>query len=265
MLFYFYAFKDPTKPLVKNTKTLASQPFWRMQPAYRFGKFYFTDDPTDAATGRVKIETHRLTAELSGSPVKVGTLSDEVFTFKKAGADLRMSGVLIEETGGFIVWYAEFPTSGAAPEARYRVMYGNETQFRDSALLRASDKKLDQSSFVSDKEIGGAAEPGKVGFWITHFYTTSAGTKLQVVGKIEPGCGTLALCGSTCADLSTDIAHCGKCDRACGAGKVCHAGACRSAPSPPPCDKCVCIDGFTTNACSESAACVHICRGHEPH
>ena len=58
-----YAFKDPTKPLVKNTKKLSAEPYWRMQPVYRFGKFYFIDDPT-GASGRVTIVTHRLTASL---------------------------------------------------------------------------------------------------------------------------------------------------------------------------------------------------------
>ena len=182
-----YAFKDPTKPLVKNSLHLASEPYWRMQPVYRFTKFYFTDDPSDGATGRMKIETHRLTANLNGSPVQVGTLTDDVFTFKKSDASLRMSGVLIEESGAAIVWYAEFPTSGAAPEARYRVLYGNESSFRDSALLRKSEKAITQSSYVGDKQVGGACEPGKLGFWIIHHYTNAAGAKLEAVGKVEPG------------------------------------------------------------------------------
>ena len=164
-----------------------------------------------------------------------------------------------------IVWYAEFPTTGAAPEARYRVMYANETEFRDSALLRKSEKKIGQSSFVSDKEIGGAAEPGKVGFWITHFYTTSTGSKLQVVGKVEPGCGTQTLCGSTCADLSVDEANCGKCGKSCGSGEYCAQGTCKTLTTPKNCEKCVCYDGFTTNACRESQVCEHVCRAHEPH
>ena len=42
-------------------------------------------------------------------------------------------------------------------------------------------------------------------------------------------------CDGTCVDLTSDPAHCGRCDRACAPGEVCNEGACAS----------TCTDGLT--------------------
>ncbi|HZT59647.1 MAG TPA: hypothetical protein VFA21_13645 [Pyrinomonadaceae bacterium] len=181
-----YAFKDPTKPLVKKTQTLTVAPSWAMQPVYRFEKFYFTDDACDG-TGcpRHRVDVHVVTASLKGSPVTVGAFTDKDYPLKHSNASLRMPGVIIEENGSAIVWYLQFPSDGTAQQARYQVLYPNESGFRASAVLRASDKAADET-FIGDKDIGGAAEPGKLGFWITHIYSDSGGKKLQTVGEINP-------------------------------------------------------------------------------
>ena len=41
-------------------------------------------------------------------------------------------------------------------------------------------------------------------------------------------------CGSVCADLTSDPAHCGDCDHSCSAGDICVASHC--VPDPPPAD-----------------------------
>jgi hypothetical protein len=41
----------------------------------------------------------------------------------------------------------------------------------------------------------------------------------------------LTACGDTCADLSSESAHCGACGVACGAGELCAEGACIAAPA----------------------------------
>jgi len=184
-----YAFRNPANPLVLKTQALGVGPSWMMQPVYRFSKFYFTDEKCDdAPCSRHRIDVHRVTASLDGSPVTVGAFTDKRFAIANSTASLRMPGVIIEENGAAIVWYLQFPKDGSAQQARYQVLYANESDFRDSALLRASDKAAPES-FIGDRDIGGAAEPGKVGFWITHLYANSSGTKLQAVGRIDPGCG----------------------------------------------------------------------------
>ncbi|HST53818.1 MAG TPA: hypothetical protein VLJ61_17550 [Pyrinomonadaceae bacterium] len=182
-----YAFKDPTKALVKNTKALSVAPTWMMQPVYRFSKFYFTDEICDdTPCTRHRVDVHRVSAALDGSPVvKVGAISDERFALTNKNASLRMPGTIIEENGSAIVWYLQFPTDGTAQSARYQVLYPNESKFRDSAVLRLSDKP-EAETFIGDRDIGGAAEPGKLGFWITHLYADASGTKLQAVGEINP-------------------------------------------------------------------------------
>ncbi|MDT7807775.1 MAG: hypothetical protein QOJ70_1588 [Acidobacteriota bacterium] len=182
-----YAFKDATNPLVKNKKTLSVAPSWAMQPVYRFSKFYFTDDICDGANcPRHRIDVHRVNAVLDGSPVTVGALTDKLFKVADKNANLRMPGVIIEENGAAIVWYLSFTTDGKPQQARYKVLYPNESDFRPSALLRASDM-AEAETFIGDKQIGGAAEPGKLGFWITHLYADTSGGKLQAVGMIDPG------------------------------------------------------------------------------
>lgn len=185
-----YAFRDPTKPLVKKTQALKATAGWRMQPVYRLSNFYFTDEFPDTDSPRNHVDVHRLTAALTGSPVKVGALTDRLIPLAQNDASLRMPGVLIEEQGAVLVWYLRFPTDGSAQEARYQVWYAGESGFRGSALLRKSDSAASSATtFVSDRDIGGAAEPGQLGFWITHLYADSSGTKLQAVGQIKQGCG----------------------------------------------------------------------------
>jgi hypothetical protein len=184
-----YAFKDPKKPLVKKTKSLTAPPGWRMQPVYRFSNFYFTDEFPDTDSSRDHVDVHRTTVELKGSLVTVGTITDKRFLIARNDASLRMPGVIIEENGAVIVWYLHFPVDGSQQQARYKVLYANENSFRDSALLRFSDKAATADDFVADRDIGGAAEPDQLGFWITHLYSDSSGTKLQTVGKINQGCG----------------------------------------------------------------------------
>jgi len=292
-----FVFKDPTKPLVKSSLTLKTTPSWHMQPVYRNGKFYFTDafqeDPCDEDCPRYFVDVHRVTATLASSPLSATLTQDESFVLQPSDANLRMSGVMVESNGAVIAWYQYFPTDGSPQQARYQVLYANESNFRDGAILRSSDTAApNPEKFISDQQLGGAVEPsGKVAFWITHLYRDSNGTKLQTVGKVEPGCGTLALCGSTCADLSTDHSNCGKCDHSCDAKQQCSNKVCKSPPcgganlmSDPKncgackhvcpegkcvsgecCELCHCQDGHTASVCQESTACYHICLGHEPH
>lgn len=40
-------------------------------------------------------------------------------------------------------------------------------------------------------------------------------------------CGGFAqLCGNACVNVSSNVAHCGKCDNACPAGQLCSGGKC---------------------------------------
>ncbi len=96
--------------------------------------------------------------------------------------------------------------------------------------------------------------------------------------------GTLSKCGDLCVDTAANLAHCGQCDRVCGAGQVCDKGTCRLLPDdcalsggcPPgffcePTDKkckpgCLlptdCPTGGTCNAATKICACnsgTHTC------
>jgi hypothetical protein len=174
------------------------------------------------------------------------------FALESSDANLRMSGVMVESNGSVIAWYQHFPNDGSPQQARYQVLYANESKFRDSAVLRASESAApDPEKFISDKQIGGAVEPaGKVAFWITHLYRDSSGTKQQTIGKIEPGCGTLALCGSTCANLSTDHANCGQCGHSCDAQQQCSNKVCQTPP---------CVGVNLNNDPKNCGACKHVC------
>jgi predicted small lipoprotein YifL len=56
-----------------------------------------------------------------------------------------------------------------------------------------------------------------------------AGAPVDVAMDAAPACPVGdARCGERCVDLSADPAHCGACGRACEAGQVCTAGACRA-------------------------------------
>ena len=185
-----YAFKDPKKPLVKKTKALTAPTGWRMQPVYRFSNFYFTDEFPDPNSPRSHLDVHRVTVALNGSPVTVGTITDKLFSLTRNDASLRMPGVIIEENGAVIVWYLHFPTDGSPQQVRYKVWYSGESDFRDSAVARFSGSVASSAdSFVGDRDIGGAADPGQLGFWITHLYADSTGNKFQTVGRIKQGCG----------------------------------------------------------------------------
>jgi alpha-tubulin suppressor-like RCC1 family protein len=49
-----------------------------------------------------------------------------------------------------------------------------------------------------------------------------------VTGEADagPACEVGTACDGVCRDLATDLAHCGACGRACGAGELCDEGAC---------------------------------------
>lgn len=178
-----YAFKNPLVQPVRKTVTLGHAPGWAMQPVYRLGKFYFTKEVCGGT--RCVVDVHRVTAGLSGSPEKVSSVSDEYFALADKKADYRMPGVLVEENGAVLVWYLRF-TADKPQDARYQVLYAKEGSFREAAVLRASEKGSKESFLVGDLQLGGAAEPGKLGFWITHVYTDADGNKLQAVGRIDP-------------------------------------------------------------------------------
>jgi len=90
------------------------------------------------------------------------------------------------------------PASSGYPRATcHQGAVRQRERLRDSALFRASGNKQDES-FIGDKQIGGAVEPGAVAFWITHLYNDAAGAKLHAVGEIEPAAGR-----SICAARST--------------------------------------------------------------
>jgi hypothetical protein len=51
---------------------------------------------------------------------------------------------------------------------------------------------------------------------------------VDVPAPMDVGCATgLALCGVACFDLGSDLRHCGSCDLACPADRVCSAGRCQ--------------------------------------
>ena len=51
---------------------------------------------------------------------------------------------------------------------------------------------------------------------------------LDVPAPMDAGCAAgLTLCGLACFDLGSDLRHCGSCDLACPAGRVCSAGRCQ--------------------------------------
>lgn len=179
-----YALKDTPAPLFRKTVVLVNPPGWAMQPVYRFEKFYFAEEACEGGgCKRRRVDVHRVTAELSAS--KVGEVKDDYFAVAEKKASLRMPGVLIEENGAAVVWYQRFPTDGRPQQARYRVLYPGEADFRHSALLRASDTAQASKGFVGDRQIGGAAEPGKLGFWITHIYSDSDGATLQTLARVD--------------------------------------------------------------------------------
>src|SRR5690606_12689955 len=63
----------------------------------------------------------------------------------------------------------------------------------------------------------------------------SALPTLVLSATSDPGapCATgFEECGSTCADTSSDRAHCGGCGQSCEAGFVCAAGACVDGSEP---------------------------------
>jgi hypothetical protein len=70
------------------------------------------------------------------------------------------------------------------------------------------------------------------------------------VFKLDAPCGTGA-------DVKTDRANCGACDRRCLDTQVCVDGRC-AAPEP---EECVCRDGTRVRAGGQ--ACEHVCRGHD--
>ena len=239
----------------------------------RFGKFYFSHEACDALVAgscqRFRIDVHRVAVSLSSSPVEVAIDQDKVFSVRAEASDasLLMPGLLVETNGAVIVWYQSFPVDGSAQKIRYNVLYENEPKFRDSALLRASGKT--NPGIIYDTQLGGAVEPGSLGFWITNGYTDAAGTAFQAVGRIAPGCGTLALCGSSCSNLSADRENCGACGHACGAKEACTAGVCKPTKTEscqPPfkllkgdcCMPCYC-KGQTLNICHDAEACTHAC------
>ena len=81
-----------------------------------------------------------------------------------------------------------------------------------------------------------------------------------------PGGG--AQCGDACVDLSTDLAHCGFCGRACMPGQECRDGRCLGMPTCRDgltlCPDGSCVDtkadpnncGFCGNVCPDDAQCI---------
>ena len=58
----------------------------------------------------------------------------------------------------------------------------------------------------------------------------SGDTPICFDGKCSKDCGSLELCGSACADLQSDDAHCGKCTTACSKSQKCVNGSCECNP-----------------------------------
>lgn len=84
----------------------------------------------------------------------------------------------------------------------------------------------------------------------------------------EPG---LTLCGTSCVDLDTDPAYCGRCDRACDAGSRCEGGQCvveTCADGTRLCDghcaPCPAGEGITRTTCQGNACVIADCEsGYE--
>jgi hypothetical protein len=80
--------------------------------------------------------------------------------------------------------------------------------------------------------------------------TPTAGT---VDDTGDPPCDGGLLCGDACVDPSTDVDHCGGCDRPCASGEVCSGGECTVA----------CGEGLTRcdGACVDTSVDVEHCGG----
>jgi hypothetical protein len=300
---HVYAFIDPTKPPAHRKVGFSRSVYWHMQPIWRRGNLYFTveNERPPAATKRMEVDVFRVPVEVTDTAsIKIDAGPGTVHTLSRQDSSLRYPGVLVETNGVIIAWYMRYGLGGAkpTPEARYNVHYPEQggLDFRDATTLRkGGDYPSDVEGFADIDLPGGAPDPSGTGFWISHAYSDAAEeggsvAKLQVVGEVEPGCGSQNLCGGECVDLDTDHGDCGKCGHACAANMQCSDGVCE----PPPCgganllsdprncggcgrvcagrctlghccEPCRCAGGFTAGACELSAACEHICRAHEPH
>lgn len=78
-------------------------------------------------------------------------------------------------------------------------------------------------------------------------------------GPIVPTCPTdTTWCGDRCADLRSDEAHCGACDRPCQAGASCIGAVCECAAPRVPCGaSATCVDTSTDS--SHCGACGNRC------
>jgi hypothetical protein len=294
---HVYAFIDPTKSPAHDSVTLDQHPDWYMQPVLRHGKFYLAfSNEADAATERRAVDVFRVPVTVTKSPLKVDVTKGKSHRFSNADSTLERPGIEVETNDAVLVWFMRIGLTGdnPKPQTRYHVHYPSdgELNFRDGFTLRAGDGAVtgDLQSYADIDLPGGNSDPDAVAFWITHAYSSATGGKRQVVAQIKPGCGTQELCGTECADLSTDHDHCGSCDSACrpnqecqggkcqstatcaganlmtdpkncgGCGRACHLGECVGGRC---CEQCVCSDGFAAGVCTTAAGCEHICRAHE--
>lgn len=130
---------------------------------------------------------------------------------------------------------------------------------------------LDAGSMNEDSGIvdGGEADAGATadagtsdaGAFDAGIATSDAGSSTSDAGVVVDGgssdcAGTLALCATTCRDLSADVENCGACGRVCGSGQVCNQGTC--APLPMDCTLATCGAGYSCDPLTRR--CVTGCR-----
>jgi hypothetical protein len=82
----------------------------------------------------------------------------------------------------------------------------------------------------------------KLNVMIAENATSLAGVRATLLAMQSGLCSPLASCSGVCADLQIDVANCGACGHACGAGKECAAGVCI-------CPAGQFLDGASCSAC----------------